>query len=102
MSATALSCFASDTVHFSVHPYNICRKASAHLYGDQNFKNHNRQTGIFFCIWDLNQQETVQRHFIYIYINIAPRIPVKMAGPKNFGRRLKINPTLKSLNSYHL
>ena len=33
---------------------------------------------------------------------IAPRIPVKITVPKNFGRRLKINTTLKSLNSYYL
>ena len=34
-SATALRLFASDTAHFYVHPYNICGKARAHLYDEE-------------------------------------------------------------------
>ena len=32
---TALGWFASDALHFCVHPYNICGEASAHLYGEE-------------------------------------------------------------------
>ena len=34
-SATALSWFAGDTVHFCVHLKNICGEASTHLYGEE-------------------------------------------------------------------
>ena len=34
MCPTGLSWFASGTVHFCIHPYNICGVASAHLYAE--------------------------------------------------------------------
>ena len=34
-ASTALSWFASNTVHFCVYGYNVCGEASAHVYGEE-------------------------------------------------------------------